>query len=199
MKKKFTNIADSSFTDWVKSPEYNKWCEDHEAERSKVVFKRDCLNHIAKNFRKDMENLARSGAKVEGLKTINRCKNGLGQIAIIRLSKRYRQTIFQGKVPSDSAEVDISRAVGKLRTNLYAALYHSILFDDPAVRHQYCPDGPESWCPYKRGVKDWDSTKSHHISPLLLPLVLEVFRKRTTDQYLRRVICGYNQNLRLSP
>ena len=49
-----------------------------------------------------MENLARSGAKVEGLKTINRCKNGLGQIAIIRLSKRYRQTIFQGKVPSDS-------------------------------------------------------------------------------------------------
>ena len=84
------------------------------------------------------------------LKTINRYKNSLGQIEIILLSERYRPTIFQGKVPSDSAEVDISRAVGKLQTNLY----HSILFDVPAVRHQYCPDGPESWCPYKRGVKD---------------------------------------------
>ena len=79
--------------------------------------------------------MARSGVKVAGLSSVNRCKNGLGTKAIKALTSRYRQTIFESKVPSTSSELEISRAIGKLRTNLYAALYHSIIFDEPSVRH----------------------------------------------------------------
>ena len=193
-KQKFTNIADASFSEWVKSESCTDWCESHIDNPScKVVFKRDCINHIAKNFRKDLESLSKSGLKVEGLKSITRSKNGLGQMAITRLGKRYRQVLFEGKLAPNSSEVEIARGVGRLRTSLFAVLYHSTCIEDPASRHQFCPEGKDSWCPYRRGV-EWDGKKGHHLSPLLFPHVEIIFRKRTTDNYLRRVILGYNQN-----
>ena len=85
VRHKFTNVADSSFTEWVKSEEYSSWCESHSTGSDvgcNVVFKRDCINHVAKNFRKDLENLAKSGTKVDGLNSISRSKNALGRIIL---------------------------------------------------------------------------------------------------------------------
>ena len=45
-----------------------------------------------------------------------------------------------------------------------------------------------------RGVLTWDGKKSHHVSSLLLPHLLQIWKKRTTENYLRRVVSGYNQN-----
>ena len=150
-KQKFTNIADASFSEWVKSESCTDWCESHIDNPScKVVFKRDCINHIAKNFRKDLESLSKSGLKVEGLKSITRSKIGLGQMAITRLGKRYRQVLFEGKLAPNSSEVEIARGVGRLRTSLFAVLYHSTCIEDPASRHQFCPEGLlvslQTWC-----------------------------------------------------
>ena len=101
-------------------------------------------SHFKKNFRKDPESLAKSGLEIDGLASITRSKNTLGQLAMTRLSQRYRQLIFEGKVSPKSSDSEIAKAVGKLRTNLYAALYHSTILDDPKIPHQYCPDGPHS-------------------------------------------------------
>ena len=184
-KQKFTNLVDASFTEWVKSESYTDWCESHIDNPScKAVFKRDCINHIAKNFRKDLESLSKSGLKVEGLKSITRSKNGVGQMSITRLGKRYMQVLFESKLAPISSEVDIARGVGRLRTSLFAVLYHSTCIEDPASRHQFCSEGKDSWCPYRRRV-EWDGKKGHHLSPLLFPHVEIIFRKRTTDNYLR--------------
>ena len=149
VQQKFTNVADATFTEWVKSDEYSMWCESHfSGTTCNVVFKRDCINHVAKNFRKDLENLSKSGTKIDGLNSISRSKNALGSAAITRLGKRYRQVIFENKLSESSTEQEVSRAVGRLRTSLYAVLYHSTVMEDPPIRHQYCPDGEESWCPY---------------------------------------------------
>ena len=75
-KKKFTNLADATFTDWVKSEEYPQWVDDYmDSSSCNVVFKKDCINHISKNFRKDPESLAKSGLKIDGLASITRSKN----------------------------------------------------------------------------------------------------------------------------
>ena len=91
-------------------------------------------------------------------------------------------------------EKDVSSALTKMKSGIMAVLFHCTIFEDEEFRHQYCPKGSDSWCPYRRRVVNWDSQKSHHISPQLFPYLLEVFEARSTESYLRRVVTGYNQN-----
>ena len=194
-KTKFTNINDADFSKWVRSPEYNDWVKKHEEEDydCNVVFKSDCINHITKNFRKDFETLSKSGVKVPGLKSIRGGSHLMGPLFISKIAKRYRQIIFKNKLNADATESMISKQIQTIRTELYAALYHGTMLENDIVRHQYCPEGEDSWCPFKRGV-EFNGKKTHHIKPQLLPLALKIFEKRTSDNYLRRVVRGYNQN-----
>ena len=196
VKSKFTNIRDSSFSDWVRSEEYATYVAQHESLEStcKVVYKRDCCNHSCKNFRKALESFAKSGEKIEGLKSITRCKHGLGQTAIEKMAKRFRSVIIACKVTGTPTESDVAAALLKMKAGIMAILFHSTMIEDPEVRHQWCPKGQDSWCPYRRGVINWDGNKSHHLNPLLLPHLTKIFESRSTESYLRRVVTGYNQN-----
>ena len=157
------------------------------------MYKRDCTNHVTKNFRKDLENLAKSGIKVDGLKSTTRRKHGIGPTTIAKMGKRFRAVIMTNKVETQN-EKDVSSALTKMKSGIMAVLFHCTIFEDEEFRHQYCPKGSDSWCPYRRRVVNWDSQKSHHISPQLFPYLLEVFEARSTESYLRRVVTGYNQN-----
>ena len=88
---------------------------------------------------------------------------------------------------------EIRAAIKNMRNGIMAALYHITQFQSQDRRHQFCPEGPESWCPHKRGENSGD--KKHHISPDLFKKLLPIFEKRSSDNYLNRVVAGHNTNV----
>ena len=53
----------------------------------RVVYKRDCVNHVTKNFRKETVVFSKYGVKIDGLKSLTRSKHGIGPTAIAKLSE----------------------------------------------------------------------------------------------------------------
>ena len=56
--------------------------------------------------------------------------------------------------------------VGLMRKAVYASIHHCYS-TDAYPQHQYCPEGADSWCFYKRGIANGDnmydhSTRIHH-------------------------------------
>ena len=196
VKQKFTNVRDSKFSDWVRSDEYAVYVEAHESSDSTccVVYKRDCVNHISKNFRKALESYAKSGEKVGDMKSIIRSKHGLGTVAIVKLSKRFRAIIITHKVQGQHNEVEVKGALLKMKAGIMASLYHSTMIEDDVIRHRWCPEGESSWCPWRRGVKNWEGDRPHHLNPALFPGLLKIYEASSSENYLRRVVTGYNQN-----
>ena len=195
VKQKYTNVRDSGFTDWVRSTHYEDYIASHEREDStcKVVRKRDCCNHVTKNMRKALETVSHSGVKIDGLASVTRSKHGCGPTAIGKIGKRFRSVIIENKI-TDLEEAKVAAALIKLKSGIMAILYHCTMLEDEELRHQYCPKGADSWCPYRRGVLNWDGKKSHHMVPELLPHLLKIFEARSSECYLRRIVTGYNQN-----
>ncbi|KAJ8051081.1 hypothetical protein HOLleu_04516 [Holothuria leucospilota] len=77
---------------------------------------------------------------------------------------------------------------------ILAVLYHSVMLSDNNVRHQYCPDGIESWCAFKRDPTKIFKTQPHHLQPVFLEFLLPIFQRLSDPVLLRRCLAGYTQN-----
>ena len=113
--------------------------------------------------------------------------------SIGRLCKLYRYTIHKNvdkrALGNDN---DKDRAVEKMRRAILAILYHSVKLSDPDKRHQYCPDGEDTWCEYKKTGKEKDS--QFHLDPVFLDLLLPTFTRLSKPELLERCLPGMTQN-----
>ena len=71
-----------------------------------------------------------------------------------------------------------------MRNAIKAVLHHSVVMPDVKERHQYCPDGPESWCKYKRTGEN--PMEKYHLDPPLLAFLTPTFNNLATDNLLKR-------------
>ena len=57
-----------------------------------------------------------------------------------------------------------------------ASLYHSIMFKDDKVRHQFCPSGDTSWCKFRR-LGNMENAP-HHLEPVFLDILKPLYTNR---------------------
>ncbi len=71
----------------------------------------------------------------------------LTEAVIKRIQIYYGYAIRQNTIKSISPTEDEKKlCVYQMKKNVMALLSHTILREDFAVQHRYCPAGKESWC-----------------------------------------------------
>ncbi|XP_072165849.1 uncharacterized protein [Diadema setosum] len=162
------------------------------------VRKVDCVGHVGKRMYKALDTVRKQNkGKLADGKGVGRAKGRLRGTSdtgsIGRLCKLYRSTIRKhadkGALDSEEAR---DRAVEKMRRAILAILYHSVKLPDPDVRHQYCPDGENTWCEYKKSGKEKDN--ENHLDPVFLDLLLPTFSRLSKPDLLERCLPGMTQN-----
>ena len=115
-------------------------------------------------------------------------QNGVAQ----RLSELYRKAIRQNTDPKALRNDEkMEAAVGKMKNAILAVLHHEVKLPD-SLWHQYCPDGDDSWCQYKKNGKTED--QKHHLDPVFYDLLKPVFEPLSDDKLLKQCIPGHLQN-----
>ena len=72
-----------------------------------------------------------------------------------------------------------------------AVLYHSCDIEIER-RHQFCPDGENSWCSYKRDKPS--VTKDHHLDAVFVNVLEPEFKRLSEYSLLLRCLPGFSQN-----
>ena len=178
------------------SKAYNK-VQDIYGEGHQVM-KLECISHIGKRMYKALDNLRKnhSGQKLKDGLGVGRKASRLtgGENGTVgRLSKYYRNAIYNNRDPSAMySEAGRERGVEKMQKAVMAVLYHSVKQSDDSARHQYCPDGDQSWCKYKRDGSMED--KDHHLDGVFLDLLLPTFKRLSVQELLLKCLPGHTQN-----
>lgn len=104
------------------------------------VEKLDCVGHVQKRMGKHLLNLkANTKGKLDDGKTIGG-KGRLIEVKIKKLQKYYDLAIRQNTISRPSpSEQEINVAVYQMKKNIVATLHHSVLSDNLAQQHKYCP------------------------------------------------------------
>ncbi len=82
-----------------------------------------------------------------------------------------------------------------MTTACWAVFYHYISTDqDP--QHDFCPDGPDSWCKYQQALAaGWEPPPSHTLIPVDYRQAVEkVFEDLCDKSLLSRCLLGATQN-----
>ncbi|XP_072169249.1 uncharacterized protein [Diadema setosum] len=162
------------------------------------VMKLECIGHIGKRMYKALDNIRKehSGKKLEDGVAVGRKASRLtgGENGTVgRLSKYYRNAIYDNRDPGAIHSVEgREKGVEKMQKAVMAVLYHSVKQDDDSARHQYCPDGDQSWCEYKRNGSMED--KAHHLDGVFLNLLLPTFKRLSAEDLLLKCLPGHTQN-----
>lgn len=115
------------------------------------------------------------------------------EAVIKRIQRYYGYAIRQNTIKSiNPTEDEKQLCVYQMKKNVMALLSHTILRDDLAVQHSYCPIGKESWCAWQH---DKEMGTSRYISKDCLPevfmdLVKPIFTDLSSEVLLKRYIFG---------
>ncbi len=85
-------------------------------------------------------------------------------------------------------EEKMKEAVHKMKSAILAVLYHEVNL--PTSLYQYCPDGDDSWCQYKRSGENGGQKLSLEL--LSFMLLKPVFECLSDDKLLERCIPGHS-------
>ncbi|XP_032242888.2 uncharacterized protein LOC116621099 [Nematostella vectensis] len=107
-----------------------------------VVEKKECVGHVQKRMGTALRKLKKTNAGIGG-------KGKLTDAMIDKLQNYYGIAI--------RSNLDDLKGMKKA---IYATLFHCAS-NDKVVLHDYCPDGPNSWCGYKRGSANKTKTFKH--------------------------------------
>ena len=173
---------------WTKTADFDEWQAAHDYDSTcKAVLKHDCIQHVAKCFQGKLENLSKKGATAPDGKCLYSGVNRLGLTTRKKLRMYFNNAIQSHIRRGVLTPQQQEEAIMKIRRGIFAGL-----LDDEVKRHQYCPDGPDSWCDYKAGLKA--ETKSHHLDSCFEQLLLPIYQYYTSRQMLVRMIAGMNTN-----
>ncbi len=193
---KYNSMPKSSneYKQWIQTDEYQKYVNDHEEEKADCmcVYKLDCVGHVQKRLGKHLRALHKAGGVLTDNKSVKGKSGRLTEPAIDRIQKYYGNAIRKSVNPNATTKEEIDSAVTTMRTAIKAVLHHSVATPNPQERHKFCPDGPESWCRYKRTGED--KTQKYHFDAPFLDFLTPTFDNLSTDNLLKRCLPGYTQN-----
>ena len=90
-KEKLMNPSRDEYKKWAETADFQRWKENHadDSYDCDIVVKIDCVSHVSKNFAMKVEELGKSGEKLDNGKVINRGKHRLGKESRVKLQKNF--------------------------------------------------------------------------------------------------------------
>lgn len=77
------------------------------------------------------------------------------------------------------------------------ATYFHLGSSNTNQNHGLCPDGPDTWCKYKKAISagdQYDHEKHFHLPPAVLEAIKPTFRDLSAPELLRKCLHGGTQN-----
>ena len=179
------------------SKAFNKVSENNNYGCNCKVQKIDCIGHIQKRMGKRLLNLKSStkGKLADG-KTIGG-RGRLTEAVIKRIQIYYGYAIRQNTIKSINPTEDEKKlCVYQMKKNVMALLSHTVLREDFAVQHRYCPAGKESWCAWQRDKEIGTSTYTSKdcLPEVFMDLLKPIFIDLSSETLLKRCVLGVTQN-----
>lgn len=142
------------------------------------VKKKECVNHVQK----------RMGTRLRNCKKGNKGLGGKGKLTgklIGELTAFYGLAIRRN---SGSLE-DMKKAV-------WATFYHKC-FTDASPKHQYCPEGEDSWCSWQQAnpkgtLNDYTHNPALHAK--VIEAIKPIYVDLSKDELLERCLGAFHQN-----
>ncbi|XP_037512469.2 uncharacterized protein LOC119389334 [Rhipicephalus sanguineus] len=139
-----------------------------------IFEEKDCTNHLAKRLGTALHKLKEPLPRGEKLK----------DMAIQKL-----QTYYQVAITSSRGSIKA------MHRAIWASYFHCRSTDN-ANTHEFCPDGPESWCKHKRAKALGEPAPAH--TPLLTKAqgkaIFPIYKRLTDENLPTRCIQGKTQN-----
>ena len=160
------------------------------------VEKEGCVNHVSKRLGTKLRKLKEEVVQPIVCATRRTIKKGLigrkGKLTdhvIDELCRHYANAVRDNK----------GGTVEAMQKSCMSGLFHvSSADEDP--RHQFCPEGEDSWCFFNRAIALGEDPPSHTAMKLSMSLndeefqkVKEVYYSVTTDDLMRRCLQGRTQ------
>ena len=184
----------ADYKKWRNSEEYTKWKQAHDTGEAACprVQKLDCIGHVQKRMGTHLRELRKIEKQLKDGKSVKGSKHRLTDKAIDKLQCYYgnaiRANVKPGKLTAEQQKSQIST----MQKAIMAVLYHSCELSNNNERHKFCPEGPDSWCSYKREGKL--QRKGHHLDPVFPELLLPEFERLSEYSLLLPCLPGYSQN-----
>ena len=151
--------------------------KDTYKEEGVDVVKKECIGHVQK----------RVGSALRKLKKTKKGMGGRGNLTDFMIDKLQN---YYG--------IAIRSNIGNLKgmkKGIYASLFHCSSSKKRNL-HDHCPDGPESWCRYKKDVAN--KTKLYKPGPGLPDHIIAelkpIYERLSNDELLKRCLDGKTQN-----
>lgn len=148
------------------------------------ISKLECIGHVQKRVGSRLRRLVQKtkGNKLSDGKVLG----GRGRLTKFEIDQLQRYYVLA-----------VRRNQGNLfqmKREIWAIYLHEISTDEKP-RHEFCPDGPESWCKFKKAILS--NTKYTHKNSLPKPMmraIRHIFQDLTKKALLSRCLHGHTQN-----
>ena len=139
-----------------------------------------------------LRELRKKEKKLKDGKSVKSSKHRLTDKAIDKSQCYYSSAIRANVKPGKLTAEQQKNQISMMQKAIMAMLYHTCELRKHNERHKFCPEGPDSWCSYKREGKL--QRKDHHLDPVFLELLLPEFERLSEYSLLLRCLPGYSQN-----
>lgn len=133
--------------------------------------------------------MCRSRSKAEKLKKDNKGIGGKGKLTDSLIDKL--QNYYGIAIRSNCGDLK------GMKSAIYASLFHGASSDRRNL-HQYCPNGPESWCRYKQDKANNTDlyTPGPGLPDDIIKLIKPIYARLSADTLLSKCTCldGKTQN-----
>lgn len=140
------------------------------------VLKSECIGHVQKRMGTRLRNI-RKTKKLGG-------KGKLTESLVGKLSTYYGLAIRRN---IDNVQ-DMKKAI--------MATYYHMISTDENPRHEYCPEGEDSWCEWQKQTALGMTHKPHPtpLHPDVQKEILPIYEDLSRDELLERCLGGHTQN-----
>jgi len=150
----------------------------------KSIRKYECVGHVQKRLGTALRKLKSQYGRKK--LSDNKPIGGYGRLTADRIDKL--QTYYGLAIRRHKDDLD------GMRKEIWAGLYHSASTDDHP-QHQFCPDGPDTWCKFNQSV--FKDETYHHSKPLpatVVDIVKPIYERLSSDTVLEGCLGGFTQN-----
>ena len=188
-----TKRNSEEYKKWTEEESFKTWQAAHDGASStcRSVHKIDCIQHVGKCFRGKLENLCTKGAQTPDGRSMYMGHHRLGKDIRNKLQKYFNRSIRNNIRPGVLTQQQEEEAITHMRHAIFA-FQHCINMEDNVERHRYCPDGPGSWCAYKRDKTL--VTKPYYLDPVFKGILQPIYDYYTSRQMLLKIISGMSTN-----
>ena len=150
----------------------------------KTIKKHECVGHVQKRLGTALRKVKTkyAGQKLSDGKSIG----GFGRLTADRIDRL--QTYYGLAIRRHKNDLE------GMKKEVWAGLHHSASTNDEP-QHQYCPEGPETWCKFNKAALK--SEPYHHSKPLpkaVMEVLKPIYERLSKDSILEGCLGGYTQN-----